>query len=176
MRNKAIVIGTYHGRGAWVADCLNSLDGEDYNIIVVNALYEIGAIKWVYDHTDIDEFIFLQDTVIAKSWIWIDKCFDFPGSVSLCSKPYFMYLGKYCRNVLDKVPFPTVLNKRDAVTHEGDWTSQYVRAAGGIVHSLWDLDDSQTYEDRHGRMNMVIENEHIKKYKGTWHPDMIGST
>lgn len=172
--NKAIIIGTYHGREDWLKDCLISLSGyEEYPVITVSVPWELNVIRWVYDWTNLDEFLFLQDTVVLKDLGWLsyvmgDNCRD----VSLCHKLYFMYLGKYTRDTLSQMRFPIVKNKRDAVTHEGEWTSKYVDRASEVT-SLWDLDDTDDYLYRHGRLNKVIQNDHIIKYKGTWSPEMI---
>lgn len=170
--NKAIVIGTYFGRELWAADCVDSLKGYTrYPVITVNIPWELNVIKWVFDQTLIDEFLFLQDSVVVKDYAWIDHTFNYPGSVSLTiKKPYFMYLGKYTRADLYGMKFPEVRNKREAVTNESKWTSLYTLTTKKY---LWDLDDTDVYETRHGRLNKVIENDHIIKYKGTWSPEMI---
>lgn len=175
--NKAIVIGTYHGREDWLADCLQSLAGyETYPVISVAIPWELNVIKWCYQWTNLDEFLFLQDTVVLKDLRWLDYVMgDSSGDVSLCHKLYFMYLGKYRRQTINAMyapVWPVVNNKRDAVTYEGEWTNRYVEA-GEVVTSLWDLDDTEHYVERHGRLNKVIENDHIIKYKGTWSPEMI---
>lgn len=169
--SKAIVIGTYGGRENWLRDCLGSLAGyQGHPVITVNVPWELGVIKWVYDNTSLSEFLFLQDTVVVKDYKWIEDIF-LPGSVSLCTRPYYMYLGKYTREDLAKVDMPYVRSKRDAVTHEGVWTSWYDEAAESKY--LWDLAEVDRFEDRHGRANKVYENDHIIKYKGTWDPSMV---
>lgn len=168
--SKAIVIGTYKGRENWLADCLDSLKGyERYPVIACDVPWELGVIGWAYPR--FDEFLFLQDSVIVKQLDWIDEVFDCPKSVSLCHNPFFMYLGKYTRKDLDKVELPDVSNKREAVEHEGSWTKYYASLCNPIT--LWPLVDTDIFVEKHGRKNMVLENEYIVKYKGTWHPDMI---
>lgn len=169
----AIVIATTKGREDWAADCLQSLG--EYNgapILVLNQYeYELGKIRWVYEHTDIDQFLFLQDSVIVKDYGWIDELFSHSDSVSLSHQPFFMYLGKYTREGLSKLGIPTIHTKLEAVWHEDAWTSRY--ASLNDVRTLWALHDTDVFEERHGRRNMVLENPHIVKYKGTWHPSMI---
>lgn len=131
--------------------------------------YELGKIRWIYDHTDIDQFLFLQDSVVVKDMLWIDDIFSHDESVSLSHKHFFMYMGKYTRKDLAKVDFPEVRTKSKAVRYEDEWTSKYAPDCP----SLWPLYDTDVFEQRNGRLNMVLENEHIVKYKGTWHPSMI---
>jgi len=142
-----------------------------YPIITVSVPYELGVIRWVYEHTDLDEFLLLQDSVIVKQYDWIDEVFDYRGSVSLSHKHYFMYMGKYTRDGLSKLEIPIIQSKRESVLHEDEWTSKYANL--NDTKTLWPLFDTDTFEERHGRRNMVLENPHLSKYKGTWHPGMI---
>lgn len=169
--SKAIIIATNQYREEWVKECLKSLEGyTTYPIIVVSTGgYEIGKIKWIYDNTSLDEFLFIQDTVIVKNYGWIDEAFEKEGLVSLSKPPFFMYMGKYTRKALDGVRWPHIVSKLQAVTEEFVWTQEL-----GESHILWpDLQDNESREQHNGRMNMVLENDHIKKYKGTWDISMI---
>lgn len=164
----------------WEADCRASLDSyTDWPVLTLNVPWELNVIKWMYYYTSVSEFIFLQDTVVVKDHEWIREAFDHPGSVSLCTKPFYMYLGKYTSDDLDAFPhsphFPVVANKRDAVTHEGEWTSIYNRGCKNVKYlwSDWHDWDPNVFVERHGRLNMYYENDHIIKYKGTWSPEMV---
>lgn len=172
--SKAIIIGTYGGREVWEKDCRESLAGyTDYPVISINVPWELNVISWVYEWTNLDEFLFLQDTVVVKSQDWLEELFDHEGSVSLCTKPFYMYLGKYTRTDLARaLPFPEVKNKRQAVDHEGEWTSWYNEGSTNTKY-LWDIPDPQIFVEHNGRLNMFYENDHIVKYKGTWSPEMV---
>lgn len=167
---KAIVIATTSGREEWLRDCLESLKGyTKYPILVVNQYeWELGKIKWVFDHTDIDEFLFLQDSVIIKEYSWIDEVMEKEGSVSLTERPYEMYMGKYLRSQLKLLEMPYIASKRESVYAEAKWCGDY--AALAPFHVMWGYfkDDHTKREVKYGRENLVLENEHIKKYKGTW--------
>lgn len=173
--NKAIVIATTSGREQWLKDCLESLKGyTKYPILVLNKYeWELGKIKWVYDHTDLDEFLFLQDSVIVKDYGWLDTVLDATGaSVSLCEQPFFMYMGKFTREGLSKLEIPYIETKKEAIFAEAKWCQDY--AALNQVSTLWlDLKDNDSREFHNGRENMVLENEHIKKYKGTWNINQV---
>lgn len=170
--SKAIVIATYNGREDWLRDCLESLAGYSvYPTLTINEPYELGVIKWIYEHTDLEEFILLQDSVRVKQYGWLDEVFAHDGSVSMSHQQYFMYLGKYTRKGLSKLEIPKVQTKRESIRHEDEWTSHYARL--NDTTTLWPLQDTDIFEERHGRRNMVLENNHIVKYKGTWHPNMI---
>ena len=174
---KAIVIGTANGREDWLRDCLESLRGYTrYPILVVNQYdWELGKIYWVYEYTNLDEFIFLQDSVVVKDYKWIDEAFDYDGSVSIGDVPFFMYLGKYTRKNLDRVTFPAPATKKDAIIHEIHWTRKYVKHDLPTKYTMEDLKDTDIFEEHNGRKNMILENDHIKKYKGTWSMEMLGN-
>lgn len=141
-------------------------------IVLYAYQYELGKIRLIYEHTDLEEFLFLQDSVIIKDTKWIDEVFDHEGSVSLGNQ-LFMYLGKYTRETLSKVPLPQPQNKHDAVRLEREWTRDYAESEANIK-TLWpDFVDTDKFEEHNGRLNMILENEHIKKYKGTWNVQMI---
>jgi hypothetical protein len=151
---------------------MNSLIGVPYPVILLDRCeYELGKIRWVYEHTTIKQFLFLQDSCIVKDFGWIDALFSHDKSVSLSHHQYFMYLGKYTRTDLAKVDMPVVSSKKEAVEQESQWTGRYAAAAQS--DSLWPLFDTNVFEERHGRTNMVLENDHIIKYKGHWNPEMI---
>lgn len=170
--SKAIVVATFNDRYHWLHDCLASLkDYHRYPIITVNEPFELGVIRWIYEHTDLDEFLLLQDSVVVKQTGWLDEVFDHPGSVSLSTKQFFMYLGKYTREDLSKVELPEVKTKQEAIHYEDRWTELYAKADN--VKYMWPLHDSYVFEEHHERNNMILENDFIKKYKGTWNLNML---
>lgn len=172
---KAIVIATTKDRSEWARQCYDSLkDYRRYPVIILDQYeYELGKIRWVLENTTLDEFILLQDSVELKETDWLDEVFDYKGSVSFDNNtPYFMYLGKYQRSVLETVGVPVITTKRQAVTNETAWTAQYNGAAGNTKH-LFDLKDTGVFKDHLGRRNMIIENDQLIKYKHIWTDEMI---
>jgi hypothetical protein len=173
--SKAVVIGTYSGREEWLANCLKTLASyKNHTIIVCNAPWELGVIKWVYDNTRLEEFIFLHDTVEVKTYDWIEEAFACPFSVALTNKPcmFGMYMGKYQRRVLKHLPIPSVTSKRESVYHESHWTNEYFKI-DPAAKVLWPELDDHPYRvvEAFGRPNLILENEHFAKYKGTWNID-----
>lgn len=172
MESKAIVIGTDYGREDWLANCLKTLEGCKYQVIVLTqGRYELGKIKWVYDHTDLEEFIFLHDTMEIKRFEWMDEAFAHPFSVSLTPMPN-MYLAKYQRKVLKHVPIPEAKTKEDSVYYEGHFAHEYFKVDPAFK-VLWDnledaADGQRRYIEAFGRLNLILENDDIAKYKGTW--------
>jgi len=163
-----IVIGTTPDRADWLTGCVASIARP--HIVVSNYGYELGKIRWVMEHTNIDRFLFLQDSVIVKSEKFWELLDEYDGSVSINQDPahYGSYLGVYERKVLEQIDLPVMESKRDAVTHEVQWAKTYVKAAGEVPVMFPRLRDGEQFEVYQGRMNMVIENDYIRKYKGTW--------
>lgn len=171
--NKAIVIVGKPDRAEWLKQCIESINYTRYPTIVVNEYaYELGRIEWIYKHTDIDEFLLLQDSVVLKHSNWLDEVFDFDGSVSLSNAPFLMYMGKYRREILDKIEMPKVTSKAESVRLEADWTKIYVEAEDKLK-IISTLRDSTKFKKVFGRKNMVIEDDNLIKYKHIWDASMI---
>lgn len=175
----AIVIGSYVG-SPWLPECLSSMPKDIPVIVVCEPNYECGKIGWAYRNTKLDEFLFLPDTVVVKRHDWIRQARDTAGSVSINEEPAKMgsFMGKYRREILDKIGVPHTPNKRSAVDAEAQWTRLYC-ATETIQPVPVMFPDFQhgpmpaRVERRHGRENAVIENDHLIKYKGTWNGCMI---
>lgn len=138
--------------------------------------WELGKLDWVLQNTTIDRFLFIQDSVIVSPALYA-RLSDFDGSVAVLSDPvpFGCYLGVYERKVLQKVGVPNICSKREAVEAEIWWTQAYCEAAGDVPVLFPDLSDrnAKRHSIRHGRENLVLENEFITKYKGTWRHDQI---
>jgi hypothetical protein len=166
-----IVIGTSAGREHWATDALASLTG--HGVLVLSQYeYELGKLRWVLDHTDIQRFWFLQDSVIIHDADFLHTALDMQGAVALCADPvpYGMYMGVYDRALLQEVGIPHVTDKRHAIRLEVEWTQAYCAVAASITVLFPELADRNAsgIEDRHGRPNLILSNQHLTKYKGTW--------
>lgn len=181
---KAIVIGSFVG-SPWLAECVQSMPKDVPLIVVCRPFYETGAIKWTHENTCLDEFLFLPDTVFAKKHDWIYTALAAEGrGVSVIGSQYSAFIGKYRRVILDRMhtrphQFIYARNKHEAIP---EWSVQeYAALEGSGLITLWPrsaegLDDGPKREFKNGRLNMVIENEHLVKYKGSWGPEMAGET
>lgn len=111
--------------------------------------------------------------MIIKDYKWIDEAFNHEGSVAIGWYPGFMYLGKYKRDILEKIDIPRVKNKLESIQYEQEWTQRYFGADPNTKRMFTDLTDTNVFEERNGRINMVLECDGFIKYKGTWSLDMI---
>ena len=165
-----IVICTTPGREMWLADCLASIKRDV--IVLSDFTFELGKIDWLVKNTNFDRFLILQDSVVVKDDSFFDKVFAFEGSVSInqCPTWYGSFMGIFEREPLLKVGVPIPNNKRDVVRLEYEWTPQYCAAAGSVIVMFPELKDENASGKviRHGRENLVLENDYLIKYKGNW--------
>lgn len=172
---KAIVIATTDNRQDWLLECIESLNNyRNYPVIVLRDYeYELGKILFVYENfPEVEEFVLLQDSVHLKQTDWLDDVFNHDGGVSFAERPYFMYLGKYRRETLEKVGIPLVNSKKKAVEFESTWNELYAKSEKNLI-TMFDLRDTETFRNHLGRKNMIIENEYLIKYKHIWDESMI---
>jgi hypothetical protein len=170
---QSIVIATTPGRSHWVNDCLSSLKVPA--IVVSGYGQELGKMKWVYENTNIDRFIFLQDSVVIRDNDLLMSLFDTEGSSCIACVPGCLgsYLGLYERKTLEKLSIPEISTKREAVQYEVDWTREYISQCEKFSHPVHI--ENQVVETiyRHGRENQVSVNKLYEKWKGTWTTHMI---
>lgn len=165
-----IFIASSPGREHWVEQCSKSL-GEIPHTVICDYGYELGKIRWIWQHTKFDRFLFLQDSVIIKDLSLIDMIFSYPKSVAIsnCPVPFGMYLGVYSRETLDKTGVPKARTKEDAIRFEVDWSNKYCEneSVPVLFEDFTDANATGT-KKIFGRTNLVLENEYLIKYKGTW--------
>lgn len=176
---KAIVIGSTTKTKDWLENCLNSFGCYDKYpiIVVVNDGFELGKLKWVYDHTDVDEMFLLHDTLEIKDVSMFEEAFEEcqGKSYALSDHPTYMgmFLGKYRREILDKMEIPITETKAEAVDQEELFNRRYSELEPYKVVVDPPLVNGNIFEEKFGRKNMVLENEFVKKYKGTWCRAMV---
>lgn len=162
--SKGIVISSSEYSRPFLEDLLKSLK-TDYPIYICweglgrpEGSFELGAIKKGSEL--FDEFVYLHDTVVIKDNSLFDKLFATEGHV-LFTKRGYHYFGKYVSNDLPVIP--EVTNKQEAIHWEIRWFTK--------PHTILDHElpfHVERFEEKHGRINMVLENDYLIKYKGTW--------
>jgi len=163
-----IIVGTAPGRERWLNDFMESIKLPC--IVLTVDGYELGKIKWAYENTNLDRFIFLQDSIVIRNNELLSSIFNVPGSACLMCDPdhYGSYLGLYERSVLDKVGIPVANTKSDAIKYEWEWTKKYAAACSNFDHPL-NLNHQIVYTVyKHGRDNMLYVNDLYEKWKGDW--------
>jgi hypothetical protein len=168
---ETVVVATTPGREAWLTDCLASIQREVL-VLRQGGTWELGKIKWLYENTQLDRFLFLHDSVVVKDQAFFDRMFEHDGSVSVTNDPgvFGMYMGIYTREHLGRVELYSPVTQRDSIRAEIEWTHRYATAAGNVPVVFPDLRDQLNvgFVEHHGRKNMVLENYYLRKFKGTW--------
>jgi len=170
-----IVIGSSPDRAEWLAASSGSIGRE--HLVVSNWGFELGKIRWVMDNTSADRFLFLQDSWMVKSADFFTLLDETEGSVAITQDPYFFgcFAGVYERAVIEKIGVPITSTKLQAVEAERWWHEDYVACSGEPTVLFPELTDENATEVRlhNGRENLILENEYVTKYKGTWRPDQL---
>ena len=170
-----IVIGSSPDRAEWLESSSGSIGRE--HVIVSNWGYELNKIRWVIENTAAERFLFLQDSWRIKSPEFFDLLDKASGSVAITSDPYFFgcFAGVYERAVIEKIGIPNIETKLNAVLAEKWWHEEYVRVAGEPTVLFPELTDDRATEVRffNGRENLILENDYVLKYKGTWREDQL---
>lgn len=198
---QAVVVGAHFGNRKWLKNCLQTLEGLKYPLVIVvneghlapeNWLkmlarraddvflihrnsYSPGVLQAVLDHTEYDEILHLHDSVEIKDHEMFRLIFeDHAGKSVSLSHGYLMYMGKFLRPVLQSVGIPAVATKRLEHHNEFAWTKRYIEATGGNFIELWpSWTDGDVFVEKFGTKRMLLENDFIRKYKGTWDVSMI---
>ena len=124
-------------------------------------------------NTKAERFLFLQDSWVIKDDSFWELLENEESSVCLNADPYYYgcYAGIYERRIIEQIGIPVIESKLDAIENEIAWHKDYVRVAGEpkvLFPELTDKNATRTVE-KNGRTNLVLENDYILKYKGTWY-------
>lgn len=157
--------------------CLDSIPSRFPTIVVRNGGYEAGALRYIMEHTNLEEFLFLQDSTAIKQSEWLDEMFRKVGtSISINEEPcpFGMFMGKYRREILSQIEIPVTEDKMSAVIAEMSMNQQYAELEPDL-EVLWPELTLETAKADvvHGRAVMVYENDHFVKWKSTWNGDMV---
>jgi hypothetical protein len=129
------------------------------------------AIEKVYNETDYDEYLILNESMKVKDNALFDICFqEYEGQQVKLGERFLMFFGKFLRQ--NMFPFPEVKTKVDDVLRgEGQWCARMDSLPHVSLQPLADDKDKITEID--GEKVMVLENDYIIKYKRHWDIDMI---
>lgn len=172
------VVCTTPKREVWLKDCLESI-GEQPVIVLSDYTYEVGKLQFLMNYTKVDRFLLLQDSIVFKDAEKFYKQLEqYSGSVSINRDPahYGSYLGVYERRVLEKIQIPSCHSKKEQVILEVALSEAYCKAHVDAIPVMYpELSDEKNsgFVERHGRKNMVLENDVMIKYKGTWNWDNL---
>lgn len=170
MERPGIVICATPGERGWLLDLQRSIKTDDYPVLAYHTWdFELSAIEFGAEM--FEEFVLLpQSTIVLDNSLWHTVFETFEGlsvSLSQTPNPFGMYLGKYRSEIVKQVGVPEVRDKVEAVIQEEAWTKKYISADPEFI-VLGDMPDTQVFEERYGRRNMIVESKYLRRYKGCW--------
>ena len=154
---QALVVVTYSG-SLWLQDCLDSLSGVKYPVHICwseDGAYDPEGLYYA-ERMGLESFILLQDSMIVKD----HSIFDIVADIPNCKIANQMFLGKFTAPY-NLPPKPT--SKGEAIDMETFW---YTPKEWETICP--EFTDTEVFEEKNGRMNMVLENKYFKKFKGHW--------
>lgn len=177
---RGITITTSAYTHAFLKGCLESVKDTPYDILIVSNdnytpdlsyfdrqyelvinqqnEWELGGVK--QGAKRFDEQIHLMDTSMIKDISLFPKLFEINGHVVL-TKGNYHYQGKFVSKDLPELPL--TLTKEEAIKIEMSWLPKpYTEFKPDLpVHT-------QIFTEIHGQTRMVLQNDYMIKYKGTW--------
>lgn len=165
---QAIVIIHRRQDSIWLNDCLNSIK-TDYPVLISNHEgWVMEGIKKMWQTTGYKELVFLNESMIVKdNSIWELIFHEYGGQSVMLGERFLMFFGKFRREMVNQLEFPNVTSKyEDVILGEGGWCRQYMELNDHV--EIEPLVDGDRFEMKHGRRNMVLENDFFIKYKATY--------
>lgn len=167
-----VFVGTSSGRDEWLRQFQRSMYQRPFTVVGDEASWELGKIKWIYENTQCERFLFLHDSIEVKDHQFFQLIDRSVGSVAICSDPvpFGMFLGVYERSVLARVRLWQPHSQYESVKAELLWTSLYTHTAEKVSVLFPEFADRNATRIVHkfGRNNLLLENKYLRKFKGTW--------
>lgn len=134
------------------------------------------GVRKMWETTAYEELFFMNESMVVKdNSIWDIVFHDYGGKSVCMSERYLMFFGKFRRQMINQLSFPTVTTKlEDVFLGEGQWCRQYYELGDHVeIEPLADGDttDESRFVEMHGRRNLVLENRYFIKYKASY--DMV---
>jgi FkbM family methyltransferase len=178
-KRRGVVVTTSLYTREFLKDCLESIKGMSYDVIIVsNGGYAPDMSYWKDDwrlivndsngwelagiqrgKENFDEFVHIMDTTLIKDVSLFDKAFAIEGNV-VFTKGNFHYMGKFETSSLPNLP--QVNSKDVAIMLEAHWLKYYREFKPDLPVQ------SEVFEIKHGQRRMRLENDYMIKWKGTF--------
>ena len=173
-----LVISTGPGRWPWLRDCLASVPGGRPVTIASSGPHgggELAAIRVIWESEHWPRWLMLQDSCELIGDGLLKLADDLHGPALVAPRPS-MYLAVYERTVLDRMHIPVLADgdREAAIAQECAFMDAYVETAHAMGFDVPVLipefrdGNAVRRQERHGRVNLVLESAHLRKWKGTW--------
>lgn len=168
-----VVIHHRDNSGVWLNDLLKTIK-TDYPVLISNHEgFVMEGVRKMWETTTYEELFFMNESMIVKdNSVW-DIVFHDHGGKSVCmSERYLMFFGKFRREMVNRLQFPEVHSKyEDVILGEGKWCREYYELDDHVeIQPLADGDTTNpdNFEEKHGRRNLILENDYFKKWKASF--------
>lgn len=167
----------------WLDQCMQSLRSvKGIPVIIYRNTLGTGegeSLRQAALYTQYDEVIFLHDTMELRDPGLIDYCFTENAGKSIGfmgGLDFGMNSGKFKPAVLRRMQ-ETVLripkDKREATDMERNFGAEYLSYEPEAFVMPDPLVDRPVFERRFGRVNMVLENRYLRKWKACWSMPLV---
>jgi hypothetical protein len=177
--HQGVVITSTASRLAILQNCLASFAGAaGYPILplLLPGASDVDHLRWVMEHTLLDEFVFLHDSCELLDPALLPLVFEqLRGrSVAFTVSPlkFGTLIGKFRREVVGQIPIPPVRTAVEAALFELAFANAYNRLEPDAPLLDPPLATCQVFREKFGRRNMVLENRYLRKYKSRWTMEM----
>lgn len=181
----AIIISTAVGMEPWLDQCMKSLRPVRGIPVIIyrNTLGtgEAESLRQAALYTQYDEVIFLHDTMELLDPGLIDYCFDHHAGKSIGfmgGLDFGMNSGKFKPAVLkqmEETVFRVPKDKAEATDMEFAFGEEYQRYEPEAFVMPDPLLDRPVFKRRFGRVNMVLENRYLRKWKACWSLELVAA-
>jgi hypothetical protein len=114
-----------------------------------------------------NDFFLMHNTTLIKDQEIFDIAAQFNGTLAM-SNGLMSFLGKYRRQIIEKIGIPIPQEKGAAIYYEYFWNIIYFQFEDKIAICDDPLKNSNKLEVKFGRRNMVLENKYLKKWKSNY--------
>lgn len=168
---KAVVVTTFW-TSPWLHDCLASLKGCGYPVLVcMNTVddngYDPAGLYFAKEHK-LEEFVLIHDSTIVTDNTLIRDLFSKEGFVPIAPDG-LMLMGKYVTKDLPELPAKPK-TKRQAVDFE---LSYKTKVPWNHPCAEPKMVDNPEREIKHDAIRMVIRGDKLIKWKGCWDISMV---
>lgn len=174
LRKGVVVASCAKTSRTWLPDCLASLDGVPVTVAWSTPQrneYDVSALRVGCEM--FDEFWMLPDSTVVKDVGLLLGTLAVDGLSCSAGPGFISCIGKVVTADAKRVGLPVwPRSKMDAVNVELGWFRRYAFATNAQVLDR-SFTDGPRREERHGRLNMVLESDLLLKFKGTWDLSMV---
>lgn len=168
---RAVIIVTYEG-SPWIDEQLESIRESPFPVVLaINTAddnrFDPAGFYLAVD-LGLEEFVLLHDSCLVRDISVFELLFGTPGVVAL-SPNFMMFQGKFVTERLPSLPDPPIRSKWEAVAFE----AAFAQVPADVTLFPEFNDTNHRVGHKHGRDNLIIENDYLVKYKQCYDLELV---